>query len=171
MRILDKQVGLEKFAGPGGWNDPDMLEVGNGGLTLSENRAYFTLWCLLAAPLMAGNDRARWHPRSVTSSRTRTRLPSTRIRWAAQGRKIRNDGNLEVWGKPLQGGEWAVALLNRGKEAREITVAWVEVGMSAAAAPRVRDLWTKKDHGPVKTLFTATVPSHDVVFVRVTPGT
>ena len=62
VRLLDQQVGLEKFAGPGGWNDPDMLEVGNGGMTTPEYRAHFSLWCLLSAPLMAGNDIRKMTP-------------------------------------------------------------------------------------------------------------
>ena len=143
VRILDKQVGLEKSAGPGGWNDPDMLEVGNGGLTLSENRAHFTLWCVLAAPLMAGNDLRSMAPEIRDILTNTEAIGVNQDPLGRQGRKIRDDGNLEVWGKPLQGGEWAVVLLNRGKEAREISVAWVELGIPASAAPRVRDLWTK----------------------------
>ncbi len=74
-----------------------------------------------------------------------------------------------MWAKPLQGGDWAVALLNRGLEAHEISLAWTELGLPATAAPAVRDLWTEQDHGPVKTVFTAAVPPHDVVLVRVMP--
>lgn len=170
VRILDKQVGLEKFAGPGGWNDPDMLEVGNGGLTLSENRAHFSLWAILAAPLMAGNDLRNMTPevRDILTNRDVIAVDQDPL--GRQGRKVRDDGPLEVWAKPLQGGEWAVVLLNRDREAREISVAWVELGLAVSAAPRVRDLWTKADYGALQTVFTARVPPHDVVMVRVVPA-
>ncbi len=113
VRLLDQQVGLEKFAGPGGWNDPDMLEVGNGGMTPAESRAHFALWCLLSAPLIAGNDLRSMTPeiRDILTNRDIIALdqdPSGR-----QGVKVRDDGELEVWAKTLQGGDRAVALLNR----------------------------------------------------------
>ena len=167
VRILDQQVGLEKFAGPGGWNDPDMLEVGNGGLTLAENRGHFSLWAILAAPLIAGNDLRSMTPeiRDVLTNRDVIAVDQDPL--GRQGRRVRGDRDVQVWAKPLAGGEWAVALLNRGKEARDISVAWVELGMPAGAAPSVRDLWSKKDYGSVQTIFTANVASHDVVMVRV----
>jgi len=166
VRLLDKQVGLEKFAGPGGWNDPDMLEVGNGGLTTAESRAHFSLWAMIAAPLMAGNDLRSMTPeiRDILTNKDVIAIDQDPL--GRQATRIRDDGEFEVWARPLAGGDWAVALLNRGKQAHDITVAWVELGLSASAAPRVRDLWTKQDYGAVKTQFTASVPSHEVVLVR-----
>ena len=169
VRLLDLQAGLEKYAGPGGWNDPDMLEVGNGGMTTAEYRAHFTMWCVLSAPLLSGNDLRSMKPEITAILTNKDVIALDQDPLGRQGRKIRDDGDTEVWAKWLQGGDIAVALLNRAKDAKEIGVAWTELSLGAAAAPRVRDLWTKQDHGAVTTVFAATVPGHDVVLVRVTP--
>ncbi len=167
--ILDLQVGLEKYAGPGGWNDPDMLQVGNEGLTLPENRAHFSFWCLLAAPLMAGND-LRNMPADITTILLNTEVIAVdQDLKGVQGRKIRDDGDFEVWDKPLADGAHAVILFNRAKEPHQIAVAWVELGLPVDAAPLVRDLWARKDVGRVKASFAANVQPHDVVMIRVTP--
>ena len=169
-RLLDQQVGLEKYAGPGGWNDPDMLEVGNGGMTTAEYRAHFTLWALLSAPLMAGNDIRAMSADTKAILMNADVIALDQDPLGKQGRRIRDDGDFEVWAKWLQGGDVAVALLNRSKQAKEIGVAWTEIGLGATAAPQVRNIWTKQDLGAVTSVFSATVPSHDVVLVRVTPG-
>jgi len=170
VRLLDQQAGLDKFAGPGGWNDPDMLEVGNGGMTTAEYRAHFSMWCILAAPLMSGNDLRSMTPEITAILANKDVIALDQDPLGKQGRKIRDDGEVEVWAKWLQGGDIAVALLNRSKEAKEIGVAWTELGLGAAAAPKVRDLWTKQNHGAVKSVFAPVVPGHDVVLVRITPG-
>jgi alpha-galactosidase len=167
--ILDKQVGLEKYAGPGGWNDPDMLEVGNSGLTIPESRAHFSFWCLLAAPLMAGNDLRDMKPdvRDILTNKDVIAVDQDLV--GQQGRRLRKEGNLEVWDKPLEGGAHAVILFNRGKSEGQLSVAWVELGMPYAAEPMVRDLWARKDLGRIKGTFTTRVQPHDVVMIRVTP--
>jgi alpha-galactosidase len=169
-RLLDQQVELYKFAGPGGWNDPDMLEVGNGGMSAAEYRAHFTLWAMLAAPLIAGNDIRSMTPEIRGILTNKDVIAVNQDPLGKQARKIRDDGDFEVWAKPLQGGDWAVALLNRSREPHEVGVAWLELGMSANAAPVVRDLWTRQEYGAVKSLFAPTVPSHDVALLRVTPA-
>ncbi len=170
VRLLDQQAGLEKFAGPGGWNDPDMLEVGNGGMTPAEYRAHFSLWCLLSAPLIAGNDLRSMTPeiRDILTNKDVIALDQDAL--GRQGRKVRDDGEFEVWAKPLQGGDWAVALLNRSGAPQEMGIAWMELGLGPSASPQVRDLWSGRDHGAVKTAFSATVPPHEVVLIRVSPG-
>ena len=169
-RLLDQQTELYKYSGPGGWNDPDMLEVGNGGMSTPEYRAHFSLWSMLDSPLIAGNDIRSMTPeiRGILTNKDVIALNQDPL--GKQARKVRDDGDFEVWAKPLQGGDWAVALLNRGREAHEVGVAWLELGMRAHAAPTVRDLWTKQDYGAVNAIFAPTVPSHDVVLVRVTPA-
>jgi alpha-galactosidase len=168
-QILDKQVGLEKFAGPGGWNDPDMLEVGNGGLNSAETRSHFSFWCLLAAPLMAGNDL-----RSM-SAETRDILTKTEViaidqdPLGMEGRRIRKSASSEVWEKSLSGNRHAVILFNRGAVEQTIAVSWYEIGLPPESAPSVRDLWAGKDLGTVKGTYTAKVAPHDVVMLRVTP--
>jgi alpha-galactosidase len=170
VRLLDLQAGLEKYAGPGGWNDPDMLEVGNGGMTTAEYRAHFTMWCVLSAPLLSGNDLRSMPPEIAAILTNRDVIALDQDPLGRQGRRIRDDGDTEVWAKWLQGGDIAVALLNRSKDAKEIGVAWTELGLAAAAAPRVRDLWTGQDHGAVTSVFAPAVPGHGVVLVRVAPG-
>lgn len=165
-RLLDQQVGLEKYAGPGGWNDPDMLEVGNGGMTIPEYRAHFSLWCLLSAPLMAGNDIRSMTPeiRDILTNREVIAIDQDGLQ---QGRRIRKDGDLEVWVKNLSGGARAVILFNRGRAEATMAVSWQELGLPFDAELKVRDLWTKKDLGVVKGTFSTRVPSHDVVMVSV----
>jgi alpha-galactosidase len=168
-RLLDQQVGLEKFAGPGGWNDPDMLEVGNGGMTIPEYRAHFSLWCLLAAPLMAGNDLRSMTPEIKEILTNRDVIAVDQDALGRQGYRVRKDGDLEVWARKLSGKDYAVVLLNRGKADGTIAVSWQEIGLPYDAAPLVRDLWTKKETPGVKGTFVTTVPSHDVVMIRITP--
>jgi alpha-galactosidase len=165
-RLLDQQVGLEKYAGPGGWNDPDMLEVGNGGMTTVEYRAHFSLWCLLSAPLMAGNDIRSMTPeiRDILTNKDVIAVDQDTLQ---QGRRIRKDGPLEVWAKKLTDGSQAVILFNRGQAPATVAVSWQELGLPFDAELKVRDLWGTKDLAPVKGTFSATVPSHDVVMVKV----
>lgn len=167
MRILDLQVGLEKYAGPGGWNDPDMLEVGNGNLTLGENRAHFSLWCLLSAPLMAGNDLRRMRPEIRDILTNREVIAVNQDSLGIQGHKVRDDGEYEVWSKLLKDSSRAIILLNRSSKEKEITVHWKEIGFDGEAVLRVRDLWKKEELGYFQGFYSTLVPSHDVVMIRV----
>jgi alpha-galactosidase len=168
-RILDQQDGLESFAGPGHWNDPDMLEVGNGGMSGTEYKSHFTLWCILAAPLIAGND-VRNMPSETKDILTNGELIAVdQDILGAQGRRVRKKGNQDVWVKPLKDGSRAVALLNRGSAEEEITVTWEELGFPGGLSVSVRDLWAKKNLGKFTGKFTAPVPSHGVVAVKVSP--
>ncbi len=168
-RLLDLQVGLEKSAGPGGWNDPDMLEVGNGGMTVPEYRAHFSFWCLLAAPLIAGNDLRNMTPETTAILTNKDVVAIDQDILGREGHRVRKDGDLEVWAKELSGGARAVILFNRGKADATIAVSWQEIGLPYDAAPLVRDLWTKTETPGVKGTFVARVPSHDVVMIKVTP--
>ena len=169
MQILDRQVGLESASGPGHWNDPDMLEVGNGGMTDTEYRAHFSLWAMLAAPLIAGNDlrdHAADSVREILTNRDVIAIDQDPL--GQQGRKVRDDGDLEVWARPLADGSRAVILLNRGASAAPMSVAWHEIGYPDGLSAGVRDLWAHRDVGRKKGGYSATVPSHGVVMVRVT---
>jgi alpha-galactosidase len=165
-RLLDQQVGLEKYAAPGGWNDPDMLEVGNGGMSIPEYRAHFSLWCLLSSPLMAGNDIRGMTP-EIRAILTNTEVIAVDQDPLQQGRRIRKDGDLEVWIKKLAGDSHAVVLLNRGAAEATMAVSWLELGLPFDAEPKVRDLWAKKDLATMKGAFSTKVPSHDVVMIKV----
>ena len=159
LKILDQQVGLEKYSGPNGWNDPDMLEVGNGRMTEDEYIAHFSLWALLNAPLIAGNDL-----RSMSDSTKRILMNKDVIAvdqdWGGmQGHKIRDDGELEVWTKPMSSGDVAVVLLNRDTTtAAKLGVTMRELGLSGGRHG-ARNLWTHTDSVVTDTL-TAALPRH-----------
>ena len=150
--------GLWQFAGPGYWNDPDMLQVGNiknedEKVRESANKAHFGLWCILAAPLMAGNDL----PNMTETVRDILTAPEViavnQDKRGVQGYKVFVDGKLEVYNKPLADGTTAVLLLNKGREKADITVTWEMIGLSGKQP--VRDLWQRKDLGIFKDSFTA----------------
>jgi alpha-galactosidase len=161
---FDSQIGREKYAGPGHWNDPDMLEIGNGGMTDTEYRTHMSLWCILAAPLLAGND-IRNMAESIKEILTNKEVIAVdQDKKGEQGVRVRKDGDLEVWKKPLVNGV-AVGLFNRGSDTAQISVKWSEVGITKKN-PKVRDLWAHKDLDGGEGL-TAAVPSHGVVMVTV----
>jgi alpha-galactosidase len=162
------QNGLEKYAGPGHWNDPDMLEVGNGGMTEDEYRTQMSLWCLLAAPLIAGNDLTRMPPATLAMLTNPDVIAVDQDPLGAQGRRVSQEGDLEVWMKPLADGSKAVGLFNRGWGAMPVTVDFRSIGLGDSAA--VRDLWSRTDLATFKQEYTATVPPHGVVMINVKSG-
>jgi len=167
--ILDQQVGLETYAGPGHWNDPDMLEVGNGGMTPTEYRSHFSLWSMLAAPLIAGNDLKNMPTEIKEILTNKEVLAVDQDPMGMQGRRVRKNGDVEVWAKQLQDGSRAVVLFNRGASEAEVSANWDNLGYPSRLPATVRDLWNKKDLGKFTGKFSAKVPSHGVVMVRVTP--
>ncbi|NQV33501.1 MAG: glycoside hydrolase family 27 protein [Phycisphaeraceae bacterium] len=168
-KILDLQVGLESFAGPGHWNDPDMLEVGNGELTVDENRAHFSLWCMLAAPLMMGNDIRKATPETLEILINREAIAVNQDPLGKQGVKVRDDGDAEVWSRQLQDGSRAVVLFNRSKRPQNIGVIWTEIAYPLSLTAKVRDLWEKKDMGTFTGGYAADIPPHGVAFLKVVP--
>jgi len=160
-----KQNGLEKYAGPGHWNDPDMLEVGNGHMTADEYRTHMSLWCLLAAPLLAGNDLRSMTKETLEILTNREAIAVDQDKLGKQGYRVAQQDATEVWAKALAGGEWAVGLFNRGPEATKVTVAWKDLGLSGKHD--VRDLWAHADRGSHKDEFWYEVPSHGVAMLRV----
>jgi alpha-galactosidase len=169
LDILDLQVGLESFAGPGHWNDPDMLEVGNGGMTTEEYRAHFSLWAILAAPLLAGNDLRDMKPEIHDILTNKEVIAVNQDPLGSQGRRVMKDGDLEVWARQMQDGSRTVVLLNRDVATKEIGVSWENIGYPSHLSATVRDLWQAKDLGQFKGKFSATVAPHSVVMVRVAP--
>jgi alpha-galactosidase len=169
LDILDLQVGLDSYAGPGHWNDPDMLEVGNGGMTTAEYRAHFSLWAILAAPLIAGNDLRDMKPEIHEILTHKEVIAVDQDPAGIEGRRVRKAGDLEVWSKTMQDGSRAVVLLNRGTTDSEISVSWEDLGYPAHLSAKVRDLWQAKDLGEHKGTFSATVAPHSVVMVTVRP--
>jgi alpha-galactosidase len=169
MSLLDRQVGLEAYSGPNKWNDPDMLEVGNKGLTIGESRAHMSLWSLLNAPLIAGNDLR------VMTAATRALLTDPDVLavnqdWAGrQGAKLRDDGETEVWSKKLSDGSAAVVLLNRSPNTATISTTTAALGLGADSGYTVKNLWSNAVRSSGGTV-TARVPSHDAAMFRITPG-
>jgi alpha-galactosidase len=159
------------YAGPGHWNDPDMLEVGNGGMTDVEYRTHFSLWAIMAAPLIAGNDLRNM------SQVTRDILVAPEViaidqdPLGIQGTlksQPNSKSGLEVWSKPLSGtGAMAVMLLNRSEQAADIKVNWEDIDLPAGPA-LVRDLWDRADRGLFTDSYSANVPPHGVVLVKIT---
>ena len=166
---LDLQVGLASYAGPGHWNDPDMLEVGNGGMTDTEYRSHFSLWSILAAPLIAGNDLRNMRPEIQDILTNREVIAVDQDSLGREGERVGKDGNLEVWAKQLKDGSRAVVLFNRGGTEEKITAAWDALGYPDHLAASVRDLWQHKDLGKFTGKFSAAVASHSVVMVTVKP--
>ncbi len=169
LSILDEQVGLQSYAGPGHWNDPDMLEVGNGGMTDTEYRSHFSLWALLAAPLMAGNDLRSMSPATREILTNKEVIAVDQDPMGKEGTRVRKDGDLEVWAKQMQDGGRAVILFNRGAAEQQITASWEDLGYPAHLSAAARDLWQHKDLGRFTGKFTAAVPSHAAVMVTVKP--
>ena len=169
VHILDLQDGLESHAGPGRWNDPDMLEVGNGGMTATEYRSHFSLWCLLAAPLMAGNDLRTMSPDVAEVLTNREVIAVDQDPLGMQGRRVKRNGELEVWSKQLADGGRAVVLFNRGPKAADVTVSWTDIGYPPHLTAKVRDLWAHKDLGNSSEKLSAEAPSHGVVMVTIKP--
>lgn len=176
------------YAGKGGWNDPDILEVGNGDLTLGENRAHFTLWCLAKAPLLLGNDLTNM-PKDIFDIITNTEVIAWNqdplgvqgyMRWSSATAINGEDTDeyeatnaytaTEIWAGSLDGGDIAVVLLNRSPETKTITAQFQDIGISGPGPVHVRDVWAHEDWEEVQhQSLTATVPSHDVVALRLTP--
>ncbi len=159
------QNGLEKYAGPGHWNDPDMLEVGNGKMTNDEYRTHMSLWCILAAPLLAGNDLSKMTKATLEILTNPEVIAVDQDPKGIQGHRISQVGPLEVWVKPLADGSQAAGLFNRGESVNPVTVKFSDIGVSGSAA--LRDLWAHKDLGSFQDHYTASVPKHGVVMVKV----
>ena len=162
------QEGLEQFAGPGHWNDPDMLEVGNGGMKDNEYRMHMSLWCLLAAPLLAGNDLTKMTPETQAILTNPEVIAVDQDAAGVQGHIVFEEGPLVVMVKPLVDGSKAVGLFNREQGIITTTVKFSDLGLGAEAA--VRDLWKRTDLGRFSGSFTTDVAEHGVVMLRIRSG-
>jgi alpha-galactosidase len=162
------QAGLAKYAGPGHWNDPDMLEVGNGGMTADEYRTHMSLWAILAAPLLAGNDLSKMSDETKSILMDRGVIAIDQDSLGRQGDRVSQNGDLEVWSKSLSHGV-AVGLFNRGDSAAPMTLKLSDVWTSTRP-PRILNVWTGATVTPRDGEVTATVPVHGVVLLRMEDG-
>ncbi len=167
VKILDQQVGLEAYSGPNAWNDPDMLEVGNGHMSDAEYRAHFSLWALLNAPLIAGNDLRAMNDSTKAILMNREVIAVDQDWGGAQGHKMRDDGEQEVWMKPMANGARAVVLLNRDTAAARVRATATELGLTPGAHA-VRDLWRHADLGELPQIV-ADLPGHSAAMYLVRP--
>lgn len=176
LRILDMQDGLRRYAGPDHWNDPDMMEVGNG-MSVSEDRAHFSLWAMLAAPLIAGNDVQAMSEatRSILTNREVIAVDQDAL--GIQAFRYRDDGDVEIWFRPLAGEDWAMLVLNRGQAPAEVAFDWSQEEVADELSGRnayfhqgrvfeLRSLWTGTSLGTTHQPLAATVPGHDVLMLR-----
>jgi alpha-galactosidase len=165
--ILSQQEGLEKYAGPGHWNDPDMLEVGNGKLSLEENRTHFSMWAMLAAPLLAGNDLPNMKPEIKAILTNREVIAIDQDSLGKQAARVYSDGEVEVWSRPLSGGALAVAVINVGSDRYSTHPFHLNLHkLGLADAQLGKNLWTDKtinlsEGMPIE------LPSHDILLVRI----
>ncbi len=174
--ILDKEKDLAKYAGPGYWNDPDMLEVGNGGMTTEEYRTHFSLWCMLAAPLMAGNDLGNMSPETAEILKNSEVIALDQDVLGKQGFCYRDNGDYEIWIKKLANNEKAACLLNRSDEEKTVQVDY-NVLLKAnddywSSEPyklenyKLRDLWEHKEVSLEKSTVFVKMPPHSVKVYR-----
>jgi alpha-galactosidase len=178
MQILDMQKDLRQYAGPGHWNDPDMMEVGNG-MTYSEDRAHFSLWCMLAAPLIAGNDLRSMSKQTLDILTNKEVIAVDQDPLGIQCFKWFKFADFEIYAKPLDNGELAVCFLNRGETPVKRAFNWQETeniydGVSGKNYEftkdeyKIRDLWAKKSLGTTNQVLNLEIAPHDVLLVRLT---
>jgi alpha-galactosidase len=153
------QAGLSKYAGPGHWNDPDMLEVGNGKMKYNEYLTHMSLWAILAAPLLAGNDLSQMTPETKSILMNKDVIAIDQDPLGKQGDRVSAEGPFEVWAKPLKDGSVAVGLFNRGHDAEQMSLPLAKLGLSAGS--KIHNVWNPSDsgHGPWM------VPEHGVVLL------
>ena len=158
------QVGMARYAGAGHWNDPDMLEVGNGHMTPDEYRSHMSLWAIIAAPLIAGNDLSKMDESTINILMNKEVISVDQDPVAVQGDRVGAVGPYEVWMKPLQGGDRAVGLFNRSEYPHVVTMNFKDIGWSGPA--HARDLWSHRSLGTLHDAYTVVVPAHGVVMLR-----
>lgn len=167
INILDATSAFAAPAGPGAWNDPDMLEVGNGGMTDTEYRSHFSMWAMLDVPLIAGNDLTHMSAATLATLTNAEVIAVDQDSLGKQGLLISDNGSgLQVWTKQVTGGT-VVALLNRSCSSAILTVNWSDIGIRPGQIATVRDLWAHADLGVFSNSFSSTVPSHGVTLLKI----
>jgi alpha-galactosidase len=154
-----------KYAGPGHFNDPDMLEIGNGRMTNDEYKTHMSLWSIQAAALLAGNDIRDMNQETKDILMNKEVIAIDQDKLGKQGTRVAKAGDAEVWSKPLADGGHAVGLFNRGGDTAKVVAKWSDLGIKGSHT--VRDLWKHADLGKKTDEFEAMVPSHGVVMVRI----
>jgi alpha-galactosidase len=167
----------QQYAGTCRWNDPDMLITGmykvndwtGPGCTDTEYRSHFSLWCLMASPLIIGCDIRNMNAVTQAALTNKNLIAVNQDILGIQGKRIRSERGLDVWVKPLSNISWAVGLYNRTCVPRDITVSWEELGLTSLMEGSVKDLWADKELGVFRESFTMNVESHALEVIKVTP--
>lgn len=149
----------------GHWNDPDMLEIGNGGMNDAEYQTHMSLWSILAAPLLAGNDLRNVSPSILAILTNREVIAIDQDKDGKQGRRVWKSGDQEIWVRDLAAGDHAIAVFNRAADSAAVTVKWSDLDMKTPS--HGRDLWTHKDVSLQGAQYVANAPAHGVVLLRV----
>uniref|UniRef100_A0ACD5Y3P7 Uncharacterized protein n=1 Tax=Avena sativa TaxID=4498 RepID=A0ACD5Y3P7_AVESA len=157
------------YAGPGGWNDPDMLEVGNGGMTTEEYRSHFSIWALVKAPLLIGCDIRLMSNETKEILSNQNVIAVNQDELGVQGHKVQQDGYLEVWAGQLSGGRVALVMWNRGPAGASITASWSNISLSLSAVVDAHDLWTDEVTSSVQGSLKRDVDSHACKMYILTP--
>ncbi len=166
LSIVKQNAPLDAYAGPGHWNDPDMLEVGNGGMTDTEYRSHFSLWSVMAAPLLIGSDLRNVSAQTLAILSNKDVIAVDQDPLGKQGKVVSNANGLWVFAKPLQNGDVAVALFNENAQAQSISTTAAAAGLPPKDGYALHDLWSKKATGTSGTIG-ASVPGHGTVMYRV----
>ncbi|MDP4257801.1 MAG: glycoside hydrolase family 27 protein [Bacteroidota bacterium] len=175
MTIVDLQADLARYAGPGHWNDPDMLEVGNG-MSQPEDRTHFSMWCMLAAPLISGNDLRKMSPQTTAILTNKEAIAIDQDPLGAQGIRYSTRDSVETWVKPLQNGDWAICFLNRSLNPKNLSFDWGKENIADSLVHSalnvhsttysLHDCWQGKNVGSTSAPLAATIPPHDVILLR-----
>ncbi len=183
MQCIRRNEALRIYAGPGHWNDPDMLEVGNG-MTENEDRAHFSMWCMMASPLILGNDIRQMSEETKRIVMNHEMIAIDQDELGVQGLHYDDRQGLEFWFKPLKDGDWAMTILNATQAPITYDLNWQQFNLTdeqvshrstqfGSTIYKVRNLWTHKDEGKTnlkdKTWKSVTVPARDVISYRLTP--
>ena len=173
VNIIDKQAELQKYAGPGHWNDPDMLEVGNGGMTDDEYKTHFSMWSMLAAPLMAGNDLRNMNKSTKEILTNTDVIAINQDKLGQQATRFMDMGETEIWAKPLMNGEIAICFMNRTNQVWKLDYNWQKQIMYFATEVdlkkkiyNVYDVWEHKAIGKTNEKLVKNVPAHGIVMVH-----
>jgi alpha-galactosidase len=175
IQNIDKQVELRKYAGPGHWNDPDMLEIGNGGMTFEEEKTNFSMWAMLSAPLIAGNDIRSMSKETKEILMNKDVITVNQDELGIQALKHSTKDSVETWIKPLKNGKWAICWLNRSKISKKIDFNWKQNILKDDFSKRdlnaniktyqLKNLWSKKMLGTTEQPLKAEIPSHGSLMV------
>jgi len=178
MKIVEMRKDIRKYSGPDHWNDFDMMEVGNE-MNDTEDKSHFAMWCMMASPLLAGNDVRKMSKETLAILTNKELIAVNQDKLGIQGFKYSAEDGLEVWVKPLSDGNWAVTFLNRSDELKKINFDWkkhvirdVDFGFEADCSKKVyklKDLWKNKEAGSTKKNFISDLASHDVITLRLIP--